>query len=340
MLFQHVAIAGLAHIDAPRRLTSDEINARLKPTLDRLGIRYNVLEEVAGVRERRLWDGEVRPSDAATLAGVKALADAGIDADRVGLLVSTSVSRDYLEPSTASIVSGNLRLPDTCQNFDVANACLAFLNGMDIAGRMIERGEIDYALVVNGETADLAYEKTLDRLSRDDVTEEQFRDEMATLTLGSGAAAMVLARSELAPGAPRYRGSVTRSATEWNQLCIGDLHHDRMIADGRMLMIEGLKLGQKTFAAARAALGWVVEELDEFVIHQVSKAHTQAFLKAFRIDPKKVLTIFGEHGNIGPASVPIVLSKLREGGRLKKGTRIALLGIGSGLNCSMAEVVW
>jgi 3-oxoacyl-[acyl-carrier-protein] synthase-3 len=211
---------------------------------------------------------------------------------------------------------------------------------MDIASRMIERGEIDYALVVNGETADLAYEKTLDRLSRDDDTEEQFRDEMATLTLGSGAAAMVLARSELVPGATRYRGSVTRSATEWNQLCIGDLHHDRMVADGRMLMIEGLKLAKTTFVAARAAMGWVVEELDEFVIHQVSKAHTQAFLKAFRIDPKKVLTIFGEHGNIGPASVPIVLSKLREGGRLKKGTRIALLGIGSGLNCSMAEVVW
>ena len=122
MLFQHVAIAGLAHIDAPRRLTSEEIHSRLKPTLDRLGIKYNVLEEVAGVRERRLWDGPVRASDAATLAGVKALADAGIDADRIGLLVNTSVSRDYLEPSTASIVAGNLRLPDTCQNFDVANA--------------------------------------------------------------------------------------------------------------------------------------------------------------------------------------------------------------------------
>ena len=113
-----------------------------------------------------------------------------------------------------------------------------------------------------------------------------------------------------------------------------------MVADGRMLMIEGVKLGQKTFAAAKQALGWVVEELDEFVIHQVSKAHTQAFLKSFGIDPKKVMTIFGEHGNIGPASVPIVLSKLREMGRLKKGSRVALLGIGSGLNCSMAEVVW
>ena len=71
---------------------------------------------------------------------------------------------------------------------------------MDIASRMIERGEIDYALVVDGETADLAYEKTLERLDAIDITEEQFRNEMATLTLGSGAAAMVLARAELAPG--------------------------------------------------------------------------------------------------------------------------------------------
>src|SRR5690606_9040101 len=232
-------IAGLAHIDAPRRLSSDEINARLKPTLDRLNIRSGVLKDIAGIHERRLWDGEMQASeaaalagvkaladggldpgqagprgstagshgrrlwdgemqasDAATLAGVKALADAGIDPDKVGLLVNTSVSRDYLEPSTASIVSGNLGLPDTCQNFDIANACLAFINGMDIASRMIERGEIDYALVVDGETADLAYEKTIERMTRADVTEQDFRNELATLTLGSGAAAMVLARAE------------------------------------------------------------------------------------------------------------------------------------------------
>jgi acyl-CoA:acyl-CoA alkyltransferase len=338
MLFQHVAIAGLAHIDAPRQLTSAEINARLKPTLDRLGIKANVLEDIAGIHSRRLWDDGVEASDAATLAGVKALADAGIDPSRIGLLVNTSVSRDYLEPSTASIVCGNLGLSDTCQNFDVANACLAFLNGMDIASRMIERGEIDYALIVDGETANLAYEKTLARMASPDLTEDEFRNEMATLTLGCGAAGMVLARAELAPGAPRYRGGVTRAATQWNGLCRGNL--DRMVTDTKMLLIEGMKLATKTFVAAKLALGWVVEEVDEFVIHQVSKVHTQAMVEAFGIDPKKVLTIFGEHGNIGPASVPIVLSKLREMGRLKKGDRVALLGIGSGLNCSMAEVVW
>jgi 3-oxoacyl-[acyl-carrier-protein] synthase-3 len=272
------------------------------------------------------------------MAAEKALLDAGVDRSKIGLLVNTSVSRDFLEPSTASIVSGNLGLSDMCLNFDIANACLAFLSGMDVASRMLERGEIDYALIVDGETANMVYEKTLARMKNPELTEEQFRNELASLTLGCGAAAMVLSRVELAPDAPRYRGGVSRAATEWNTLCRGNL--DRMVTDTRMLLIEGMKLASKTFAAARLAMGWAVEEMDEFVVHQVSRVHTEAMIKAFNIDPKKVMTIFAEHGNIGPASVPIVLSKLKEMGRLKKGQRIALLGIGSGLNCSMAEVVW
>jgi len=338
MLFTNVAIASLAHIDAPNALSSAEINVRLKPTLDRLNIRTDVLGDIAGIHSRRLWDDHVQASDAATMAAEKALAALGVPREKIGLLVNTSVSRDYLEPSTASIVCGNLGLSENCQNFDVANACLAFLNGMDIASRMIERGEIDYALVVDGETANLVYEKTIERMSRPDVTEEQFRQELASLTLGGGSVAMVLARRELAPDAPRYKGGVTRAATQWNTLCRGNL--DRMVTDTRMLMIEGMKLAQKTFAAAKVALGWAVEEFDEFVIHQVSQVHTNALVKTIGIDPKKVFTIFAEHGNIGPASVPIVLSKLKELGRFTKGKRIALLGIGSGLNCSMAEVEW
>ena len=70
---------------------------------------------------------------------------------------------------------------------------------------------------------------------------------------------------------------------------------------------------------ASIALGWVVDEMDEFVIHQVSQVHTAAFVKAFGIDPKKVLTIFNEHGNIGPASVPIVLSQAARDGPPEEG---------------------
>ena len=338
MHFQNVSIAGLAHIDAPHTLTSKEITERLQPTLDRLGIRADMLGDIAGIHARRLWDQGMQASDAATLAGRKALEDAGVAPDRIGLLVNTSVSRDYLEPSTASIVSGNLGIGEDCVTFDIANACLAFINGMDVAARMLERGDIDYALIVDGESSNLVYEKTLERMSAPDVTAQQLRDEFAALTTGSGAAAMVLARSELVPDAPRYRGGVTRAANQWNKLCVGNL--DRMVTDTRLLLIEGIKLATKTFEATRQALGWAVDEIDQFVIHQVSQPHTNAFIKAFGIDPKKVMTIFGEHGNIGPASVPIVLSKLRQLGKLKKGDRVALMGIGSGLNCTMAEVVW
>ncbi len=338
MLYNHVSIASVAHVDAPIRLSSADIMLRLQPTLERFGIRDNLLEDVAGIFERRIWEDGVMPSDAATMAAQKALAASGVAHEHIGILINTSVCRDYLEPSTASIIHGNLGLSDTCQNFDVGNACLAFLNGMDIAARMIERGDIEYALVGDGEVSNTFTERTIERMLSPDVTPEQFRNEFASLTLGSGSAAMVLGRSELLPNGHRFKGSVTRAATEFSHLCRGNM--DRMVTDTRTLLVEGLKLAAKTFQAARAALGWVSGEMDEFVVHQISKVHTAAFIDLLGIDPKKVLTVFPELGNIGPASVPIALSKLAELGRLKKGSRIALMGIGSGLNCSMAEVEW
>ncbi len=338
MKFKNVVIQSLIAIDPPIRVTSIEIEKQLKATFDRLGIRDNLLEEVSGIGARRFWEKGTMPSDAATLAAEKALDDAGIDRGKIGVIINTSVCRDYLEPSTACIVHGNLGLSENCLNFDVGNACLAFLNGMDIASRMIERAEIEYALIVDGESSRPITEATVKRLLEPDVNAEQFRAEFASLTLGSGAAAMILARKELAPQGHPYLGSVSRSATEFNKLCHGQM--DRMVTDTRILLSEGLKLASKTFQAAKIAFGWVASELDQFVIHQVSKVHTDSLVKLLGLDPDKVHAIYPEMGNIGPASVPIVLAKAVELGRIRRGDRVALLGIGSGLNCSMAEIVW
>lgn len=338
MHFKNVVIQSLAAVEAPISVTSEEICKRLEPTMKRLGIRDNLLEEVSGIEARRVWEEGTKPSDAATLAAEKAIEDSGIDRARIGVIINTSVCRDYLEPSTACIVHGNLGLAPHCLNFDVGNACLAFLNGMDIAARMIERAEVDYALVVDGETSRPITDATIERLNGPDVTEEQFRDEFASLTLGSGAAAMVLARRELAPEGHAYRGSVTRAATQFNDLCRGNMDH--MTTDTRTLLSEGLKLAAATWQATCSALGWVASELDQFIIHQVSKVHTESLVNVLGLDPEKVHAIYPKMGNIGPASVPIVLAKAMEEGKLRKGDRVALLGIGSGLNCSMAEVVW
>jgi 3-oxoacyl-[acyl-carrier-protein] synthase-3 len=171
-----------------------------------LGIRTDLLEEFSGIVARRFWNQGTQPSDAATLAAEKVLEHSQVDRNRIGVLINTSVCRDYLEPSTACIVHGNLRLSENCLNFDVGNACLAFLNGMDIAARMIEREDIDYALIVDGESSRPITDATIERLLGPDIDEQQFRAEFASLTLGSGSAAMIMARRELAPDGHRYVG--------------------------------------------------------------------------------------------------------------------------------------
>ncbi len=338
MKFNNVVIHSLAAVDAPIRVTSAELEKQLEPAFKRLGIRNNLLENVTGIGARRFWEEGTMPSDAATLAAEKVIEKSGVSRDKINIVINTSVCRDYLEPSTACIVHGKLGLSDHCMNFDLGNACLAFLNGMDVAARMLERGEIDYALVVDGESSRPITQATIKRLLGKDVTKQQFRAEFASLTLGSGGVAMILSRKEISPDGHAYLGSVSRAATQFSDLCHGQM--DCMVTNTKVLLTEGLKLAAATFQVAKNAFNWVPAELDQIVIHQVSKVHTEALVKLLDLDINKVHAIYPELGNIGPAAVPIALAKAEELGKLKKGDRVALLGIGSGLNCSMAEVVW
>ncbi|MCU0303535.1 MAG: 3-oxoacyl-ACP synthase III [Thermoanaerobaculales bacterium] len=337
MHFEHVSILGIAHLDAPHRVPSEEIEGRLAPTLSRLGMRPDLLRDASGIMTRRMWDDGVQPSDVAARAGELAIAAAGIDRRDLGILINTSVCRDYVEPSTACIVHSNLGLPETCMNFDLGNACLAFINGMDMVGNMIERGQIEAGIVTNGESSRLPTERTIERLLDPAVDEETFRANFATLTLGSGAAAMVLGRNDNDRGR-RFLGGVNLAATEHCRLCYGQV--DGMVTDTRELLVAGLGLAGRTWQKAVDELGWSAEAFDHFVIHQVSKTHSDRFAEILGLDPEKIYRLYPEFGNIGPAGVPIVLSKLAEAGSLSDGDRIALMGIGSGLNCTMAEVIW
>ena len=155
-------------------------------------------------------------------------------------MINTSVSRAHLEPSTAVEIHHALGLPTSCLNFDLANACLGFVNGMQLAATMIDSGQIDYALVVNGEDARYTQEVTLGRLDGPDATAQDVLSQFATLTLGSGAAAMVLGRADEHPQGHRFVGGVARAGTEHHDLCVGDLDHMR--TDTRGLLEAGLAL--------------------------------------------------------------------------------------------------
>ena len=304
----------------------------------RLGLQPGFLEGVTGIRARRMWGVEFRPSQAASAAAELAIEQAGIDRGRIGIVINTSVCRDYIEPSTASLVHRNLGLGPDCANFDVGNACLGFLNAMDIIGNMIERDQINYGIVVDGENSRFVVESTIERLHDTDLDEAKFRDNFATLTLGSGGAAMVLGRSDLVQDGHRFVGGVTLAATEHNQLCRGQV--DQMQTKSKELLIAGITLAKQTYEAAKRELGWTPSVVAEYVLHQVSRPNTDKLAEALELPADKFLPAYVELGNVGPAAVPIVLSKAAEAGRIRAGDRVALMGIGSGLNCTMSEIVW
>ncbi|MAI78013.1 MAG: 3-oxoacyl-ACP synthase III [Deltaproteobacteria bacterium] len=338
MNFDNLSIVSVRHVDAPLTMTSAEIQQELEETLSRLGLASNLLQSVAGIQERRFWHEGVQPSDAATLAAEAALADSGLDRSHLGIIVNTSVCRDYIEPSTACLVHGNLGLSDTCMNMDIGNACLAFLNGMEVVGNMIERGQIDYGMIVDAESSRFLIESTVERLKRPETDLKTFREEFASLTTGSGAVAMILARSDLAPEGHRFRGTFSLAATEHNRLCVGQI--DRGLTDTQGVLVHGVELSRKTWAGAQQHLDFKASEVDQYCLHQVSQRHAEQLAMSLELDVDKALLIVDMFGNIGPASVPIVLSKALDLGRIKQGDRIVLAGIGSGLNCTVGEIIW
>ncbi len=328
------AVLSVCGVDAPHVVTSAEFDERLADTYRRVGLRPGLLESLAGITERRWWPEDVSFSDAAGMAGAKALAEAGVDPSRVGLLIDTSVSRTHLEPSAAVTVHHALGLPTTCLNFDLANACLGFLSGMQLAAMMIDAGRIDSALVVDGESARYTHEVTLARLTWPGTTRHEVRSQFATLTLGSGAAAMALGRGDEHPEGHRFVGGVSRAATEHHELCIRDL--ESMQTDAKGLLDAGIALSVATWEDAKAEFDW--SDMDRYIAHQVSQVHTGAMCRALGIDPTRVPRTFPTRGNMGPAAVPFTLATQVDS--LQAGDRVLLMGVGSGLNGACAEVVW
>ena len=338
MRFDSVNILGVAHVDAPHRIATEEIDRAMAETYARLGVPLRLLESLTGVRARRFWDVGTQPSDGATLAGRKVLTDAGVAAVQVGAMINTSVCRDWVEPSTACSVHANLGLPETCINFDIANACLGFLDGMTVVANMIERGQIDYGLVVDCESSRYVVEQTLERLRGPACDHQMLKDQLATLTVGSGAAAMVLASSRVAPQGHKFFGTVSLADTQHNHLCRGQL--DMGITDTRSLLINGLQLAARTWQRTQTEFGFSAAMVDLFALHQVSELHTQELARTLGISLDKTHLIYPDLGNVGPASLPMVLSKAQEAERLSPGDRVLLAGIGSGLNCTAGVVLW
>lgn len=346
--FKHVCFESFGYVLPENVVTSAEIEQELAPVYERFGVHEGRLEMMTGIRERRFWDEGTLPSDTSTRAGQRALEAAGASPNEIECLIHTSVSRDFLEPATASVVHHNLSLSPKALVYDISNACLGFLNGIISLGNMIELGQVKKGLIVAGESSRNLVRTTVNQLLKaTKLTRPEFKAAFASLTIGSGAVALVMAHDSVSQVDHRLLGGVVRTATEHHGLCqsSADTGFDPQAAmsmqtNAETLLVNGCSLAVETWQALRKGLGWTNGDLNRTYCHQVGAVHRDRMYESLGLDPAKDLATFEFLGNVGSVSLPLTMAMGIEQDPPSGRENIAMLGIGSGLSSVMLGVRW
>lgn len=343
MKFEKVAIDSLTYELSQEQWSSELIEEKLKTLYDRLSLPQGRLELMTGIKSRHFWEESMRPSQSAALAGKKALAAAETKKEEIDLLIYCGVLRDCLEPSTAAYVHGLLGLGGHVQILDVSNACLGFLNAMTLAGGMIDRGVVRSALLVTGENGRGLVENTINRLNQGDLDRNAIKPYFANLTIGAGAAAMVLARSDnLKARKPALLFGSVMTDSGANTLCEGsqDLGSLEMQTDSEALLEAGINLAKQTWERFEGVSGWTKDTPERFICHQVGSRHRNKLYNDLELDVERDFSTFEHLGNMGSASVPVTLAQAVEQEAVQADDLVALMGIGSGLSSLILGVHW
>jgi acyl-CoA:acyl-CoA alkyltransferase len=343
MKYHSVCFESLGYTLPDEIVSSEEIERRLAPLYARLRLPAGRLELMTGIRERRVWPAGTLPSQISVVSGRRAIKAAGIDRDEIGALIHGSVCRDFLEPATACGVHHQLGLQRDCMIYDVSNACLGLLNGMVQVANMIELGQIRAGLIVASEVSRPLMETTIAMLNTDQaLTRDTVKPALASLTIGSASAAVLLVHREISRTQNRMLCATARSNTDAHELCrsgrdetVGGGMQPLMETDAEKLMHEGIAVGRETFDQLLNEIGWSVKDLSKTACHQVGSAHRKMMLEKFGLNPENDFVTYPWLGNTGAAALPVTLAIGIEKGHYQNSDRVAMLGIGSGINVMM-----
>ncbi len=346
--YESVCLAGLGTFLPPRVVSSEEIENRLSPLYERLGLHVGRLELMTGIKSRRWGEPGLRPSEMSLKAGREAIEKSGIDPSKIGCLIHASVCRDFLEPATATVVHHGLGLSSGCQVFDLSDACLGWMDGLSLLASMVQAGRIEAGLVVSGEDGRALVETTIDRMNQDaSLTRQSMKSSFASLTIGSGGVAAVVAKEELASQGHRMLGMSSQCATEHHGLCQGGISSEEstrtqvdMVTDSESMLHAGVALANQNFGEICRLLQWSPETLDRIITHQVGSAHRNLLFESMGLDPRKDYPTFPSLGNMGSASIGVTLALAEIEGHLSKNDKTLLMGIGSGLVSIMMGLEW
>ena len=342
MKYNHVCVECFTHILPPEIVTSDEIEACLAPAYERLRLPAGRLELMTGIASRRLWHEGSGIGEVSAQTVAKAIDQSGIDKSLFGALIHASVCRDFMEPATAAGTHFRAQMPSSCLIFDVSNACLGILDGMFLLANMIELGQIKAGVVVGTENSRSLMETTIKRFNTDaSLTRQSCKNLFASLTIGSGSAAVVLTHDSISKTGRRLLGGACYTDSSGSTLCQSDetsLEGDMMHTDSVKLLEQGVAAAAKCFPLFLNEVGWKKEDISRTFCHQVGKAHTKLLFDTIGLNPEIDFTTMQYLGNTGSTAAPTTASIGFEQGVVAPGDRVAMLGIGSGINVMMLGI--
>jgi 3-oxoacyl-[acyl-carrier-protein] synthase III len=278
--------------------------------------------ERTGIRQRHIAGPDETTATLATAAARAALADAGIDASTIGLIVLATATPDNTFPATATKVQHALGCNGGVA-FDVGAVCSGFLYALTVADSLLRTGMAKRALVIGAET----FSRILD-----------WDDRTTCVLFGDGAGAVVLE-------APAPDAAIDGPGILASRLHADGAQHDLLYVDGGPsttqttghVRMKGREVFRHAVVNLTNVLNEVLEEtgissdqIDWVVPHQANARILDATAKKLGIAPSKVVVTVDRHANTSAASVPLALDVARKDGRIKSGDLVMLEAMGGG----------
>jgi len=325
-------IAAVGRYLPPSVRTSGEVEGIIRAHSPRFRVPNGIVEEVTGVRVRRVADSGVYSSDLAARAALGVLQDTGTDPATIDLLIFASASQDLIEPATANIVQE--KIGTAAPAFDLKNACNSFLNAVQVGGALIATGAYSAILVTTGETPSRGINWSVN-------DREGFKRSFIGYTFGDAGAAALLVPARDTDGV--FYQSFTTVSRYWDLATIpgGGSMHPRgeefsyFRGDGKRLRRAFLGLGPRPIEEALAATRTRLNDYRCILVHQVSLAALKGFTRATGIPQERIVCTIADYGNMAAASLPVAFTLARDQDRLRKGDLVMWVGLAAGISVAV-----
>ncbi len=311
-----------------------DMMAETKP--ERLGFSDTLIENLIGIREVRHAADNEKPSTLATAAAHRALAKFDGNPDEIDLLIFCSIDRDFIEPSTAHVIQHNLGLRGAVC-FDVTNACLGFMTGMQIANAAISAGTARNVMICTGERSSDVTKNFMPELQKS-AERGHFFDKIGALTVGDAGVAAVISPSDRKSGIKSLNFS---SDGKLSELCYYKYNKD--IPEGQMLMKE---ISSAILDAHKELLPQTLEnasiqgkDIDCLITHQVGKRPWERYPKIMGVPKDHMTKTFDTLGNITSATFGVNYAKAVDSGQINKGDLVMAAMAGSGLSVCQIAII-